>query len=120
MTGPNQTATYHTNSGFTADGRQLSAVDIYTGSERVPLGDVGREWIFGTPAVSPDETWVAIPCSSAHPEVLVNRRMSAPYVDFPDHRLRLVRVAMDAFDGCSEPGDDPRRRRHRHSRASRG
>ena len=78
---------------FTCE-RRLLAVDIVTGEERVLLADVGEGWIFGAPCVSPDEDCVAIALSSSHPELRAGRPRTRDYLDFPDHRLRLIRVPL--------------------------
>ena len=82
---------------FTCETR-VYAVDIDSCASRI-LYDGGKEWIFGAPCVSPDEKWVAICLSSAHPELLAGRPATRHYRDFPDHRLRVVRFPL------SGPGD---------------
>ncbi len=72
----------------------LHAVDLDTCAHRV-LADVGEEWIFGAPCVSPDERHVAIALSSAHPQLLAGRAAANRYVDYRDHRLRIIRVPTD-------------------------
>ena len=47
----------------------LIAVDIETCEAWVLIESCGDEWIFGAPAVSPDERWVANTLSSSHPEM---------------------------------------------------
>jgi len=83
---------------FTCE-RALRAVDLRTHEERVLLADCGEEWVFGAPAVDPTEAWVAIALSSAHPQLLageaVTRAVTRDYRSYGDHRLRLVRVALD-------------------------
>ena len=81
--------------------RQLLTVDLHTGDTRVLIEDVGQDWIYGAPAVSPDEAWVAIALSSAHPELSAGLAVTRPYTSFPDHRLRLTAVPLD--------GDGPAR-----------
>jgi hypothetical protein len=78
---------------FTCE-RSLRAVDLDSCDERPLIDDAGPEWIFGAPAVSPDEKWAAVPLSSAHPDILAGRPVSRPYTSFPDHRLRLLRVPL--------------------------
>jgi len=75
--------------------RTLRAVDLQTLAERVLLADCGEEWIFGAPAVDPQEQWVAIALSSAHPQRLAGEPVTRDYRSYADHRLRLVRVALD-------------------------
>ncbi|HUW56421.1 MAG TPA: oligogalacturonate lyase family protein [Planctomycetota bacterium] len=79
---------------FTCE-RQVIAVDIETCDARVLLDDCGEEWIFGAPCVSPDEEWVAIALSSAHPQALAGEPITRNYKSYPDHRLRLIRIPMD-------------------------
>ena len=50
---------------FTCE-RSLYAVDLHTFEARTLIEDIGREWIFGAPCVSPNEEYVAITVSSAH------------------------------------------------------
>ena len=81
---------------FTVE-RSLRAVDIASGAQRVLLADCGEEWIYGAPCVSPDEQYVAITLSSAHPEMCEAERMhtlNRHYREYP-HRLRILRVPMD-------------------------
>lgn len=79
---------------FTCE-RSLYAVDIETCQATVILEDIGPEWIFGAPAVDPAEEWAAVALSSAHPEILAGREPTRRYIDFPDHRLRYIRAALD-------------------------
>jgi hypothetical protein len=79
---------------FTCE-RRLLAVDLETCAERVLLEDCGEDWIFGAPCVSPDEQWVAITLSSAHPQARTHQPITRDYKSFCDHRMRLVRIAMD-------------------------
>ena len=75
--------------------RQIVAVDIETCAPRVLLDDCGEEWIFGAPCVSPDEQWVVITLSSAHPQALAGEAITEHYKSYHDHRLRLIRVPVD-------------------------
>jgi len=75
--------------------RRLLAVSLDDASETVLLDDIGEQWIFGAPSVSPDERHVAIALSSAHPDILAGRAPARGYTIFPDHRLRLVCVPLD-------------------------
>ena len=79
---------------FTCE-RTLRVVDLRTQAERVLLADCGEEWIFGAPAVDPEEQWVALALSSAHPQMLAGEPVTRDYRSYGDHRLRLVRVALD-------------------------
>ena len=79
---------------FTCE-RRILAVDIATCEERVLLDDCGEAWIFGAPCVSPDEQWVAIALSSAHPQMLAGEPVTRHYRSYPDHKLKLIRVALD-------------------------
>ncbi len=80
--------------------RRLLAVDIHTFEARVLVQDIGEDWISGAPCVSPDERHVALALSSAHPELRAGKRVTRPYIAFPDHKLRLVSVPMA---GSGEP-----------------
>jgi Tol biopolymer transport system component len=79
---------------FTCE-RSLYTVDIHTFKVKVILEDCGREWIFGAPCISPDEKWIVITLSSAHPELLAGKKITNHYRSFPDHRLRLIRAPLD-------------------------
>ena len=79
---------------FTCE-RRLLAVNLFDGEETVLLDDIGAEWIFGAPTVSPDEHHIAITLSSAHPEALAGRHLTRRYESYPNHRLRVVRVPLD-------------------------
>ncbi len=79
---------------FTCE-RSLIATNIYTGQERTLIHDVGNEWIFGAPCVSPDERWVAIALSSAHPQFASHREITHDYRDFSSHRLKIVRIPIE-------------------------
>jgi len=79
---------------FTCE-RQLLAVSLLTGAARVLLEDCGEEWIYGTPSVAPDERFVAITLSSAHPQMLARRAVTRSYLDYPDHALRVIRVPLE-------------------------
>ena len=78
---------------FTCE-RQMIAADIATCESRVLLEDCGEEWIFGAPCVSPDEKSAVIALSSAHPQLLAGKKITTPYYEYPDHRLRLVKVPL--------------------------
>lgn len=78
---------------FTCE-RSIRAVEIDTCRDWTVLEDCGGEWIFGAPCLSPDERHVVIALSSAHPDIRAGRAVSRPYGDFPDHRLRLIRVPL--------------------------
>jgi len=86
---------------FTCE-RRLIALDMATLDERVLIDDCGEEWIFGAPCVSPDERWVAVALSSAHPQMLAGEPVTRGYREFPDHRLRIVRVPLGG-DSRAEP-----------------
>jgi hypothetical protein len=81
--------------------RRLLAVDILNCESRILISDLGEEWIFGAPCVDPDEKYVVIAASGAHPQILAGAKPTRHYRDFPDHRLRLLRVPLDG--GPSEP-----------------
>lgn len=76
-------------------GTALHAVHIDTCEHTVLLDDVGDEWIFGAPCLTPREDAVAVALSSAHPELLAGRTPTRRYTDFPHHRLRIVRAGLD-------------------------
>ena len=78
---------------FTCE-RQLLAVDLHSCEVHCLLDDCGKDWIFGAPCVSPDETQVAITLSSAHPELAKGKQVTRPYLGFADHVLRLIRVPL--------------------------
>ena len=78
---------------FTCE-RSLYAVDLHTFEARTLIEDIGREWIFGAPCVSPNEEYVAITVSSAHPDLVVGRSPQRHYRDFPDHKLCIVRFPL--------------------------
>jgi len=80
---------------FTCE-RSLYAVDLHTFEVRTLIDDIGREWLFGAPCVSPNEEYVAITVSSAHPDLVVGKSPQKHYLDFPDHTLRVVRVPLTA------------------------
>ena len=75
--------------------RTIHAVNIITGEQRVLLDDAGEQWIFGAPCVSPDEQYVVIALSSAHPQRLARQNVSRDYRSYHNHRLRLIRVPLD-------------------------
>ncbi|MFA5857879.1 MAG: hypothetical protein WC955_02320 [Elusimicrobiota bacterium] len=77
--------------------RRIMAVDIHTCDARIILDDCGDEWIFGAPSVSPDEKYVGITLSSAHPEMRGSQWPLIPQKRYREylHRLRLIRVPMD-------------------------
>ena len=75
--------------------RSLYAVDLHSCECRTLIEDIGEERIFGAPCVDPEERWVAIPLSSAHPEMIGGGTPTRGYREFPDHRLQLVRVPLD-------------------------
>ncbi len=75
--------------------RALRVVDLQTLEEHTLLEDCGVEWIFGAPAVDPEERWVAVALSSAHPPLVAGEALTRDYREYPDHRLRLIRVALD-------------------------
>ena len=78
---------------FTCE-RSLYAVDLNTFKERTLIEDVGKEWIFGAPCVSPNEQYVTITLSSAHPDLITGKKTQRNYRSFPDHKLRVIRVPM--------------------------
>lgn len=71
-------------------GRSLLAVHLHSFESRVLIEDIGPEWIFGAPAISPDGTRVAIAVSSAHPRIVAGQRVDRDYASYPDHRLQLL------------------------------
>lgn len=75
-----------------ACGRAIHAVHLDTTAHHVVLDDCGEDWIFGAPAVSPDEQWVAVCLSSAHPQLRAGQQATRDYRSYHDHRLRVVRV----------------------------
>jgi len=79
---------------FTCE-RSLYSVDLHTFEARTLIEDIGREWIFGAPCVSPSEEYVAITLSSAHPDFVAGRIPQRNYWDFPDHKLCIVRVPLN-------------------------
>jgi hypothetical protein len=78
---------------FTCE-RSLYAVDLHSLKERILIEDIGAEWIFGAPCVSPSENYVAITLSSAHPEILAGKKPQKRYAGFPDHKLRIIQVPL--------------------------
>ena len=91
---------------FTCE-RQIIAVDIETCDSRVLLEECGEDWIFGAPCASPDEEWVAICLSSAHPQVLAGEPITRDYKSYPDHKLRLIRVPLNGRGtACCAPTKD--------------
>lgn len=78
--------------------RRIIAVDSATCESRILLEDCGEAWIFGAPCVSPDENDVAVALSSAHPQRLAGKEVTVPYTEFPDHKLRLIRVSLNGSE----------------------
>ena len=83
--------------------QQILAVDVHTCEQTVLLESCGERWIFGAPCVSPDERYVAVALSSAHPEMSGNTHTLSPERGYREysHRLRLIRVPLDG-SGPSE------------------
>lgn len=81
--------------------KSIVAVDMATGEAAVLLESCGDEWIYGAPAVSPDEKYAAVTLSSSHPEMRGGRLLLAPekpYLAY-SHELRVIRVPLDGTGG---------------------
>lgn len=74
--------------------RSLYAVDLHSYKEHILIKDIGEEWIFGAPCVSPNEEYVAITLSSAHPDIVAGKKPQKHYSKFPDHKLQIVQVPL--------------------------
>lgn len=74
--------------------RSIFAVHLDSLEVRTLLDDCGPEWIYGAPCVSPDEKWVTLCLSSAHPHYRLGKPVTTPYVEFRNHRLQILRMPL--------------------------